>query len=145
MVTVEKDLLLACSYFDLGHCGYFETKDLVCIRKKSFIICLQFDPSNFLSIMLSFDSFRRKSWSRWISICLELKSRNLFRKWRPVRERINRLVVLLENHPHHPKLFLSKFKLPNLISVVSQDIESKRGGLENPIIWDPNRCPVRSV
>ena len=28
MVTVDKDLLLACSYFDLGHSGYFETKDL---------------------------------------------------------------------------------------------------------------------
>ncbi len=28
IVTVDKDLLLACSYFDLGHCGYFESKDL---------------------------------------------------------------------------------------------------------------------
>lgn len=28
LVTADKDLLLACSYFDLGHCGYFETKDL---------------------------------------------------------------------------------------------------------------------
>ncbi len=28
MVTVDKDLLLACSYFDLSHSGYFETKDL---------------------------------------------------------------------------------------------------------------------
>jgi hypothetical protein len=28
IVTKDKDLLLACSYFDLGHCGYFETKDL---------------------------------------------------------------------------------------------------------------------
>lgn len=28
LVTYEKDLLLACSYFDLGHSGYFETKDL---------------------------------------------------------------------------------------------------------------------
>lgn len=27
-ITKNKDLLLACSYFDLGHCGYFETKDL---------------------------------------------------------------------------------------------------------------------
>merc|ERR1719266_1991241 len=27
-VTKDRDLLLACSYFDLGHCGYFETKDL---------------------------------------------------------------------------------------------------------------------
>merc|ERR1712158_75292 len=26
--TMDKALLLACSYFDLGHCGYFETKDL---------------------------------------------------------------------------------------------------------------------
>jgi hypothetical protein len=29
MVTVDKELLLAASYFDLGHCGYFEPKDLV--------------------------------------------------------------------------------------------------------------------
>merc|ERR1719273_1597 len=28
IVTKDRDLLLACSYFDLGHCGYFETKDL---------------------------------------------------------------------------------------------------------------------
>ena len=28
MKTVDRDLLLSCSYFDLGHCGYFETKDL---------------------------------------------------------------------------------------------------------------------
>ena len=28
LVTVNRDLLMACSYFDLGHCGYFETKDL---------------------------------------------------------------------------------------------------------------------
>ena len=28
VVTKDRDLLLACSYFDLGHCGYFETKDL---------------------------------------------------------------------------------------------------------------------
>merc|ERR1711974_254803 len=28
VITKDKDLLLACSYFDLGHCGYFETKDL---------------------------------------------------------------------------------------------------------------------
>ena len=27
-MTKDRDLLLACSYFDLGHCGYFETKDL---------------------------------------------------------------------------------------------------------------------
>ena len=28
VLTKDRDLLLACSYFDLGHCGYFETKDL---------------------------------------------------------------------------------------------------------------------
>ena len=28
VVTVDKELLMACSYFDLGHCGYFESKDL---------------------------------------------------------------------------------------------------------------------
>ncbi len=28
MVTKDKELLMACSYFDLSHCGYFETKDL---------------------------------------------------------------------------------------------------------------------
>lgn len=28
LVTVNKDLLLACSYFDLSHCGYFESKDV---------------------------------------------------------------------------------------------------------------------
>lgn len=28
LVTVDKDLLLACSYFDLSHCGYFESKDV---------------------------------------------------------------------------------------------------------------------
>ena len=28
LVTIDRDLLMACSYFDLGHCGYFETKDL---------------------------------------------------------------------------------------------------------------------
>ncbi len=26
MVTKDSDLLLGCSYFDLSHCGYFETK-----------------------------------------------------------------------------------------------------------------------
>ena len=26
MVTKDLDLLLGCSYFDLSHCGYFETK-----------------------------------------------------------------------------------------------------------------------
>ena len=31
MVTVDKNLLFACSFFDLGHAGYFETKDLVCV------------------------------------------------------------------------------------------------------------------
>ena len=28
LVTTDKELLLACTYFDLGHCGYFESKDL---------------------------------------------------------------------------------------------------------------------
>ena len=28
MVTANRDLLMACSYFDLNHSGYFETKDL---------------------------------------------------------------------------------------------------------------------
>ena len=27
MVTRDKNLLLACSYFDLNHSGYVETKD----------------------------------------------------------------------------------------------------------------------
>jgi phosphopantothenoylcysteine synthetase/decarboxylase len=26
MITKDSDLLLGCSYFDLSHCGYFETK-----------------------------------------------------------------------------------------------------------------------
>jgi hypothetical protein len=32
MVTKDSDLLLGCSYFDLSHCGYFESK--VCHRDK---------------------------------------------------------------------------------------------------------------
>jgi hypothetical protein len=35
MVTVDKDLLFACSFFDLGHSGYFEAKDLVNIHYQS--------------------------------------------------------------------------------------------------------------
>ena len=33
MVTVDKDLLFAFSYFDLGHSGYFEAKDLVSFQR----------------------------------------------------------------------------------------------------------------
>ena len=29
MVTMDKELLFACSFFDLSHIGYFESKDLV--------------------------------------------------------------------------------------------------------------------
>merc|ERR1712243_75270 len=28
MITKDKDLLLGCSYFDLSHCGYIESKDV---------------------------------------------------------------------------------------------------------------------
>ena len=28
MITKDKDLLLGCSYFDLSHCGYIESKDI---------------------------------------------------------------------------------------------------------------------
>jgi hypothetical protein len=28
LVTWNKPLLMACTYFDLGHCGYFENKDV---------------------------------------------------------------------------------------------------------------------
>merc|ERR1711874_588486 len=40
LVTVNKDLLLACSYFDLSHCGYFENKDV-----EDILLTLELDLS----------------------------------------------------------------------------------------------------